>query len=206
MKKTISILLFILIVFKIYGQPSFPNDTTYSPFFEGTINDLDSLYKIKGDKNFEFRLWIITHKPFYRIQLFSLYQNNNILSARCFEQGWVQLDSLQVIKKYIEEKAIPDTSQQNIQKLLKLLNKNNYLTNQRSEDVTGRNGKRARLYGCHCYDYVFVLLSNKNKRIYNYDCPVIHAKKYKNIKVFKNIVNITKAIFEFCGLKDYRPC
>jgi hypothetical protein len=207
MRKGLAIICFFIFNVNLKSQPAFPNDAKYSPMYESIIDSISNTFSLEKNTDFEFRFWITTNKPYYRVQLFCLYQKNNLWKTRVFEEGWKPLnDTTNVVKYYLVEHRVPDTSQSALKKLLIVLNRNKYLTNPSLAEVKYQKKGDLSFIMCHCYYYTFELISHINKRIYSYDCPVAHSKKYKHIRIFKNIVNITKMVFEFCKLPDYRPC
>jgi hypothetical protein len=200
-KALLTLFLCTVLMQQSISQLSFPDDIDFRPFLQRSINNIDSAFHLEKDNEFEFRLWVspaLSHRRY----CFILTLKEKKWIARLFLDGY---------KPYQDSLVTRDLQEINIEKdnldiLVKELEKNNYLLIPSPETLVNKEGKPADVPVLDGVLYHFELIGQKSKRSYSYQCPALKSEEYGYIKEFRQVVNIISAVLKFCNIKDHRIC
>jgi hypothetical protein len=186
----LSIIFFILLTVKsAFSQPIVKNDTTYQPFLQNLVTEIDSNFHLEKNVDFEMRFWTLISKTMER-RLFVLSLNKGKWTSRLFKKTNYLIDKLVEVP----------LSQTNLEKLWKDLNKNNLLTISQEHELRDKKGNEINDPVHDGISYWFEFTSKKNKRSYWYHCPKMFSEDYRDIKEYKYVVNIITLIYKHCLL------
>jgi hypothetical protein len=193
--KLIALALTFIFSQKSQSQVILNNDTSYTPYSDKLIKQIDSTFHLIQQYDFEFRFWI-QHAKSVKRQLFILALKDKHWSARLFERTYKGSDTL------IE---LP-VKQDGLENLWRKLESNNLLTIKDDSELRDKKGDAPFLKIFDGASFRFELLTASSKRSYVYHCPKGYSKEFRYIKEYKWIVRMIKLIYKYCDINPNYIC
>ena len=175
------------------AQISFENEPNFSHFFPKLFQEIDSVYNLEREFDFEIRLWTSISNRF-GVELFILSLKNKNWTARCFE---LSKEARGFLEKPVSQNGLPE--------LWERLRRENILSIPDEDDLLDSIGNPVENTLIDGVIYRFELLSKNSNRSIYYRCPNELSKDYSYIPQLKNISVIINLIYQRC-LSRIRPC
>jgi hypothetical protein len=176
-------------------QPIFENDSSYYQYNRATLREIKKNFNLETNTDFEFQFWTAYPKTM-KTQTLILTLKNNKWKARVFERIRKDQDTL------IELPIV----QFKLSQLWKRLNRNQICTIPKDEDLRDKNGNEINDPTHDGIFYYFSFVTAKSKRCFSYICPKSFSEEYKEVKAYRQVVEVIEILFLYLGIGNNYIC